>query len=129
MSIDRHRVFKQSQSLESPIFCYWIEGRKRAQIEIIGAEFGRVPRGGSAHLGCQQCRFDDSGDAHRHLILEVENFFECSIETVGPQMCTASRVDKLCSNTHTARPPAFRTEPSSTYRTPSSRPTCFTSMA
>src|SRR5262252_8566079 len=95
MSIDRDRLFEQSQSLESPIFCYWIEGRKRAQIEIIGAEFGRLARGGSAHLGGLQSRLDDPGDAQCHTVLKVEDIFERAIETVGPEMRTWDGIDQL----------------------------------
>src|SRR5690242_20387557 len=51
MPIDRNRPLEQSQSLENPLLHYGIEGRKRAQVEIVGAEVGRRPRGGAAHLG------------------------------------------------------------------------------
>ena len=60
MRIDRDRLLKQSQSLENPLFRYRKEDRKRAQIEIVGGEIGRRPRGGAAHLGGLQCRLDDA---------------------------------------------------------------------
>src|SRR5215472_18316298 len=95
MSIDRDRLFKQSQSLENPIFCYWIEDRKRAQIEIIGAEFGRRARGGSAHLGSLQRRLNDPGDAQCHPVLKVEDIFERAIEPVCPEMRICDGIDQL----------------------------------
>src|SRR5215475_339273 len=49
MRIDRDRLFEQAQSLENPLSCYWVEGSKRTQIEIVGAEVGRLPCGRSVH--------------------------------------------------------------------------------
>src|SRR6266478_688775 len=45
MRIDRDRLLEQSQGLENPIFCYWKEDRKRAQVEIVGGEVGGWARG------------------------------------------------------------------------------------
>jgi hypothetical protein len=39
--IDRDRLFEQSQSPEHPLSRYWKEGRKCAQVKIVGAEVGR----------------------------------------------------------------------------------------
>ena len=86
MPIDRDRLFEQSQSLDRPLFRYRIEGRERAQVEIVGAEVGRRPRGGAAHLGGLQCRLDDAGDADRDLVLKLEHVFERAVEAVGPEM-------------------------------------------
>src|SRR5690348_13842485 len=44
--IDRERLSKQSQSLDNPLFRYRKEDRKRAQVEVVGGEIGRLPRGG-----------------------------------------------------------------------------------
>src|SRR6202023_3428824 len=49
VSIDRDRLIEQSQSLENPLFRYRKEDRKRAQVEIVGAQVGgrsraRLPR-------------------------------------------------------------------------------------
>src|ERR1051326_8545690 len=38
MRIDRDRLFEQSQSLDNPLFRYWVEGSERAQVEIVGGE-------------------------------------------------------------------------------------------
>ena len=91
MPIDRDRLLEQSQSLENPLFRYWKEGRKRAQVEIVGGEVGRRPRGGAAHLGRLQCRLDDAGDADRDLVLKLEDVFERAVEAVGPEMRAGQR--------------------------------------
>src|SRR5215831_1193319 len=82
MRIDHDRLFEQAQSPENPLSCYRIKGGKRTQIEIIGAEIGRLPRCRSAHLGGLQCRFNNTGDAQRHLILKLKDVFEGAIEPV-----------------------------------------------
>ena len=89
MPIDRDRLFEQSQSFENPLSRELMESRKRAQVEIVGAEVGRRPRGGAAYLGRLQCRLDDSGDPERHLVLKLENVLQRAVEAVGPQMRTA----------------------------------------
>jgi hypothetical protein len=76
MRIDGDRLLKQSQSFDHPLFRYRIEGRKRAQVEIIRAEVGRRPQGGASHLCRLQCRLDNAGDAYRYLVLQFENVFE-----------------------------------------------------
>ena len=91
MPIDRDRLLEQSQSLENPLFRYWKEDRKRAQVEIVGGEVGRRPRGGAAHLGGLQCRLDDAGDADRDLVLKLEDVFERAVEAVGPEMRAGQR--------------------------------------
>ncbi len=45
MPIDRDRLLEQPESRENPLFRYRIESRKRTQIEIVGGEVGRWPRG------------------------------------------------------------------------------------
>ncbi len=95
MPIDRDRLFEQSQSLENPLFRYRIEGRKRAQIEIVGGEVGRRPRGGAAHLGGLQGRLDHPGNADSDLVLELEHVFERAVEAVGPQMRAGFGLDQL----------------------------------
>ena len=76
MPIDRDRLLEQSQSFENPLFRYRKERRKRAQVEIVGGEVGRRPRGGAAHLGRLQCRLDDAGDADRDPVLQLEHVFQ-----------------------------------------------------
>src|SRR5271166_4817015 len=51
MPIDRDRLVQQAQSLKNLLFSYSIERRERTQIEVVGAEVGRRPRGGATHLG------------------------------------------------------------------------------
>ena len=112
MPIDRDRLLEQSESLENPLFCYRKEGRKRAQVEIVGAEVGRRPRGGAAHLRRLQCRLDHPGDADRDLVLKFEDIFQRAVEAVSPEM-RAGRASISCAVMRT-RLPALRTEPSST---------------
>jgi hypothetical protein len=72
MPVDRDRLFEQSQSFENPLSRELMESRKRAQVEIVGAEVGRRPRGGAAYLGRLQCRLDHPGDADRDPVLQLE---------------------------------------------------------
>ena len=95
MRIDRDRLLEQSQSLENPLFRYRKEGRKRAQVEIVGGEVGRRPRGGAAHLGSLQCRLDHPGDADRDLVLKLEHVFQRAVEAVGPEMRAGLGIDQL----------------------------------
>ena len=47
-----------------------------------------------------QRRFYDASNARCHLILEVENFFHRTVETIGPNMRAAERVDQLGGDAH-----------------------------
>src|SRR5205807_5448433 len=38
MRIDRDRLLEQTQRLDNPLFGYWVEDRKRTQIELVGGE-------------------------------------------------------------------------------------------
>jgi hypothetical protein len=98
--IDRDCTFEQSHSLVNALFRCRKADRKRAQIEVVGAEVGGRPRGGSAHLGGLQCWLDDAGDADRDLVLKVEDIFERAVEAVGPQMSAGGRVDQLPGDSH-----------------------------
>src|SRR6266404_1722187 len=51
MPIDSDRLLEQFQSIEGPLSCYWIKGSARTEVEVVGAEVGRRPGGGAAHLG------------------------------------------------------------------------------
>src|SRR5215469_2899358 len=75
MPIDRDCPVEQSQSLEHTLFRDWVESSKRAQVEIISAEIGRGPHGGTADLGLFQCRLDDAGNADSNPVLKLEDFF------------------------------------------------------
>jgi len=99
-SIDRDRLLKQSQRLKDSLFRYWKETRKRAQIEIIGAEVGRRPRGGSVNFGRLQCRLDDAGDTDGDFVLKFEHVFERAIEAVGPEMRSSLGVNQLRGDAH-----------------------------
>jgi hypothetical protein len=100
MPIDRDRLLEQSQSLANPVFRVWKEDRKRAQVEVVGAEVGGQPRGGAAHLGRLQCRLDDPGDADRDPVLQFEHVFERAVEAVGPEMRTGQGIDQLAGDAH-----------------------------
>src|SRR5207248_10073379 len=108
MPIDRDRLFEQSEGLENPLSCYWIEGRERAQVEIVRGEVGRRPRGGSAHLGGLQCRFDDSGNADGDFVLKLEHDFDRAVEAVGPEMSAGRHVDQLAGDAHPVATFAYR---------------------
>jgi hypothetical protein len=69
IGINRDRLLEQSQGRENPLLRDRIKGRKRAQVEIVGAEISRWSRGGSAHLGRLQRRLNDTGDADRNPVL------------------------------------------------------------
>jgi hypothetical protein len=76
MPIDRDRLIEQSQSPDDPLFRYWEDDRKRAQVQVVSAKVSSRPCGGPAHLGSLQCRLDDSGDADCDPILQFEHVFE-----------------------------------------------------
>src|SRR6266478_4101086 len=95
MPVDRNRLIEQSQSLENPIFCYRIEGCKRAQVEIVGAEVRCRPPDGAAYLGLLQCWLDDAGDADRDPVLELKYVLQRAVEAVGPEMRAGQRIDQL----------------------------------
>src|SRR6516162_10208309 len=98
--IDRDRLVEQSQSLDNPLLRHWKEDRKRAQVEIVGAEIGRRPRGGAAYFSCLQCRLDNTGSAESDFVLKLENIFQRAVETVGPQMRPAEGIDQLPGDPH-----------------------------
>ena len=75
-----------------------------AQIQVVGGQVvGRAPRR-ALDLRHLQCRLDHTGDAQRHLVLQVEHIFEQTVEPIGPISCAVIRM----------RPPALGTDPSST---------------
>ena len=76
MTIDRDRLLKQTKRFDDPLLCYGKEGRKRTQVEIIGAEVGGRPCGRAADLGCLQCRLDYPRDAERDPVLQLEDLFQ-----------------------------------------------------
>src|SRR5215831_5717486 len=100
MPIDRDCLFKQGQNLKNPLFCYWKEDRKRAEVEVVGGEIGSRPGGGSAHLGGLQGRLDDAGNADSDLVLKLEHVFERAVEAIGPEMGAAFGLDQLRCDTH-----------------------------
>src|SRR5207237_10053224 len=51
MPIDHDRLIEESLCLDYPLFRYWKERRKRAQVQIVSAEVNRRPRGGSGRAG------------------------------------------------------------------------------
>jgi hypothetical protein len=57
--------------------------RARTQIEIIDRQIVRRQIDRVTHLRGLQGRFDDAGDAERHLILKLEDVFKRAIEAVG----------------------------------------------
>src|SRR6476469_5775685 len=95
MRIDRDRLLKQSEGIKNPLFRYRREGRKRTKVKIVGGEIVGRPSGRATHLGGLQGRLDDPGDASRHLVLQVENVSERTVEAVGPQMRARKRIDQL----------------------------------
>ena len=48
-------------------------------------------------------RRDRANDARGYLILQIKDVIKRAFETVGPQMCTGRRVDKLTRDTHAVR--------------------------
>ncbi len=66
-------------------------------------------------------RRDTTKDPTRDLVLQREYVLEITLEAVRPQVRAACSLDELA--VMRTRLPALRTLPSSTYRTPGSRPT------
>src|ERR1041385_5654971 len=66
-----------------------------AQIVVVGVEaLGRLVLG-ALDLRLFQLRRDRANDICRHLVLQIENIFECAVETIGPQMSATGGVDEL----------------------------------
>src|SRR6516164_3530327 len=102
IGINRDRLLEQSQGRGNPLFRNRIKGRKRAQVEIVGAEVSRWPRGGSAHLGGLQSWLDDPGDADRYLVLKLEDVLQRAVEAVGPEMRSTKGVNQLRGDAYTS---------------------------
>src|SRR5215470_8180962 len=56
-----------------------------------------------------QFRLDDTGDAHGHLVLEVEDIFQLALETIGPQMRAGIRVNQLSRDADAIAALTYRT--------------------
>ncbi len=68
--------------------------------------------------------------AYGNAVLQIKNVFQSAVEAVRPQMRSGQSIDKLPSNAHVVpRFPHAPFEDMRIYRTPNSRPTCFTSTA
>src|SRR5262249_17949699 len=101
--------------------------RHPPQIIVVSIEvFGRVAFC-AVDLGLFELRCDRAHNAGSNPVLQPKNVLKCSIETVCPKMAPVA-ASISCPVTRT-RSPDRRTLPSSTYRTPSSRPTCFSPTA
>ena len=96
--------------------------REGAQVEVVGGQIMGRSGGRAADLGGLQRRFDDADNAYRHLVLKLEHVFERAVEPVGPKMRAGEGIDQLRGDAHPVPALAHR-KPSSTYRTPRSRPT------
>jgi len=64
----------------------------RPQVKIISGQIFRWPFDRISDFGGLQGRFDDAGDAVRHLILKIEDLVEGAVETVGPKMSTVEGI-------------------------------------
>src|SRR4029077_13532414 len=77
-----------------------IPPRHAAQIVVIGVKtFGWLALG-SLDFGLLQLWGDCSHDARRYLVLQIEDFRQPSVETVGPQMATRRRIDELSDDSY-----------------------------
>src|SRR5262249_55277131 len=94
-SIDRNRLLEETERLGNVLSRYWTESRKCAQAQIVSAKVSSRAVGRAHRLGGLQCRLDDPGDAHRDLVLEIKHVLQRAVEAIGPEMCTACRVDEL----------------------------------
>ena len=69
-----------------------------------------------------QFRLDCSDHTFSNVILKLEDVSELSLKAIRPDVYTCRGIDEL--PVILSRLPLRRTLPSSTYRTPRSRPTC-----
>ena len=60
--------------------------RISTQIEVVGAEIAGPTARRAGGLGGLQRWLDDPGDARRHLVLQIEDNLERTVEVVGPEM-------------------------------------------
>ena len=63
-------------------------------------------------FGSLQRWLNNTGDTGGHFVLELEDVFERTVETIGPQMCARARIDQLPRDAHPVL--GLRTQPSST---------------
>src|SRR6266851_4075906 len=126
MRIALNRPREQAERLHYPIVL--LRGPKwySAEIEVIG---GRVAR-----WSVRTRRISAACSVGSITPATLTATLSCSSNTSSsePSNRSAHRCAPFAASINCAvmrtRPPALRTEPSSTYRTPSSRPTCFTSI-
>src|SRR6516164_6526499 len=74
-----------------------------AQVIVVRIE---APGGlalGALDFRLLELRRDRADHALRHLVLELENVLERAVETVGPQMRPACRIDELRRDAHAVR--------------------------
>src|SRR5215831_21344370 len=74
--------------------------RQRAQVKIVNTEVLRRLAAGPLDLGEAQPRFDRANDIRRHLVLQIENVVDRTVETVGPDMRAGGGVNQLASDAH-----------------------------
>src|SRR5262249_55489783 len=83
--------------------------RERTQVEIVRGNIACRSLDRSTDLSGLQCRLDHTRNADRDLILKLENVFERTVETVGPQMGSGHRVYQLPRDANPLARLAYRT--------------------
>jgi hypothetical protein len=94
-----------------PLPLRWKTEGDGTQVQIVRRQIiGRTIRR-SSDLGLQG-RLNYTRDGYRYFVLKLEDVFERTVESVGPEMCTGRSIDQLPGNPNLLT--AFLTEPSST---------------
>src|SRR5262249_55219521 len=125
--IDLQRLTELAQRLVGSLPGSAIDVRPSAQVVVVGVEaVGRLALR-TLELGLLQLRCDLAHDAHRDLVLQIEDVLQPAVKPLRPEMDPRLGIDELRGYANAARRLAHT--PFEDERTPSSRPTCFTSTA
>ena len=93
-----YSLCEQLERSGDPVLLVGEAVRKSTQVQIVGRQLSGRPTRRASRFGGLQCRLDDPGDIRRHLVLKLENFFQRTVEAVGPQMGARRGVDQLRSD-------------------------------
>src|SRR5580698_3979050 len=103
IGIEFNSPVEQSQRLADGVLSslkYRVSGRYPQQIIVVGIEaFGRLAFG-SLDLGFFNRWRDRPYNARRHLILEIKDVVQPTVNPVCPNMCSGCRIDELSCDTH-----------------------------
>jgi len=100
MRVAFYRLPKQVDPLNVVIPLELKSQSRCAQKKVEGSQINGRPVGRSGGFGGLQSRLDDAGHADRHLVLQLKDLFQGTVEPVSPEMRAGCRVNQLCADAH-----------------------------